>query len=325
MSQHLEIHIAHFVQKNLLIMGIFLALILSIRVPGPGIALDKLNLTGLLVALIFVSQGTELDLKHLIHSMGFLRVIVWAVFLSLILFPFVAWVAAKVFAMPEAIMVGFILVCAAPCTLAAGPTVAARAGGDELTAIILIVFLNFLGLFTFPENLKFWLGATTHVDDVDLILKLVSYLFVPIIIGQVLRVSSPKLIKKGKTLFRYLPVVCLSLIVYASCSAEWVLMRELKLSEVLYILIPCLCAHYFIFGLSFFGGKYILKISDRVNRATTIICSEKPLTLSVAIWSMAFAHTYPKAIFPIIIFYIAELLTDSAWASVSTRKTGEPA
>ncbi|MFZ0451920.1 MAG: bile acid:sodium symporter [Desulfatiglandaceae bacterium] len=324
MKHPLEIHIEHFVQKNLLLMGIFIALILSIHVPGPGKALDKLDLTGFLVALIFVGQGTELDFKQLIHAMKFLRVILWAVFLSLILFPFIAWVGAKVFSMPDATMVGFILICAAPCTLAAGPTVAARAGGDELTAIILIVFLNLLGLFTYPENLKVWLGAATHVDDVGLILKLIFYLFIPIIIGQVLRFSSPKLIRKGKTYFSYLPVICLSLIIYASCSAESVIMNELKLSEVLYILVPCLCVHYFIFGLSFFGGKYILKISDRVNRATTIICSEKPLTLSVAIWSMVFAHTFPKAIFPIIIFYIAELFTDSTWASISTRRMAVP-
>jgi predicted Na+-dependent transporter len=319
LNHPLEIHIEHFVQKNLLLMGIFIALILSIHVPGPGMVLDKLHLTGLLMALIFVGQGTEVDYRRLIHAMGFLRVILWAVFLSLILFPFAAWVGAKVFSMPDATLVGFILICAAPCTLAAGPTVAARAGGDELTAIILIILLNFLGLFTFPENLRIWLGATTHVDDVDLILKLILYLFIPVIVGQVLRSYNPKLIKKSKTFFRYLPVVCISLIIYASCSAESVIMNELKLSEVLYILVPCLCVHYFIFGLSFFGGKYILKISDPVNRATTIICSEKPLTLSVAIWSMVFARTFPKAIFPIIIFYVAELLTDSAWASFSTR------
>lgn len=316
----LEIHIQHFVKKNLLLMGIFFALIMSLHFPGPGMSLHKLDLTGLLVALIFVGQGTELDLKQLIYAVGFLRVILWAVFLSLILFPFVAWVSARLFSMPDAMMVGFILMCAAPCTLAAGPTVAARAGGDELTAIILIVILNFLGLFTFPENLKIWLGATTHVNDVELIVKLVTYLFIPILVGQVLRLSAPNFIKKSKTFFKYMPVICLSIIVYAACSTEYVIMCELKLAEILYILIPCLLAHYFIFCLSFFAGRHLVKISNRANRACTIICSEKPLTISVAVWSMAFAHRYPKAIFPIMIFYIAELLTDSAWASISTKK-----
>lgn len=318
-SHYFVAHVEHLIEKNLLLFGIFLALLLAMYVPSTGVFLGRLHLTGFLVGLIFIGQGMELDIKQLKHLRRFVKIIIWAVFISFIVYPLVAWVAARSFSMPKDIMVGFIIICAAPCTLAAGPAISARARGDALTAIILILFLNFVGLIAFPENLKLWLGSVIRIDDIDLILKLIFYLFIPIMVGQAFRLVTPGLVKKIRPLLSYLPVICLSLIIYASCSREYRLLWELRVADIFLILIPSLCVHLFMFALIFLSGKYIFKFSGRFNRTITIICSEKPLTLSVAVWSMAFAGTYPLAIFPIVIFYITEIVTDSFWAVALTR------
>ena len=322
-THHFVTHIEHLAKKNLFLAGIFLALILSMYAPGPGVSLGKLKMTGFLVGLIFFGQGMELDIKQLKHLRGFVKIIVWGVFVSFIVYPVVAWVAAKAFSMPKDIMAGFLIVCASPCTLAAGPAIAARARGDALTAIILILTLNFVGLVAFPENLKFWLGSVTRINDIDVILKLIFYLFIPVIAGQGFRLKAPDLVKKGKPILYYLPVICLSLIIYASCSQESRLLWELKFSNIFLILLPSLCVHLFMFALIFLTGRYILKFYGPYNRAITIICSEKPLTLSVAVWSMAFAKMHPLAIFPIIIFYIVEIVTDSFWAITLARSSSD--
>lgn len=318
-THHFEAHVTHLVEKNLILFGIFLALILAMYAPAPGVFLDRLNLTGFLVGLIFFGQGMELDMRQLKHLRGFAKVIVWAVFVSLIAYPAVAWVSARSFSMPRDIMVGFIIVCAAPCTLAAGQAISMRAHGDGLTALILILCLNFVGLIAFPENLKFWLGSLTHVDDIDLIVKLVFYLFIPVMLGQVFHLVTPGVVKKLKSALNYLPVICLALIIYASCSRESQLLWELRFADVFLILLPSLCVHLFMFALAFLPGKYLFRFSGPFNRTITIICSEKPLTLSVAVWSMSFAKMHPLAIFPIVIFYIAEIVTDSLWAVTLDR------
>ncbi len=318
-THHFVAYIGHAVKKNILLAGIFLAFILAMYTPALGIFLDRLQLTGLLVGLIFVGQGIELDINELKHLGGFIKIIIWAVFVAFIVYPIVAWVVASAFSMPKDIMVGFLIICAAPCTLAAGPAIAAMARGEALTAIVLILVLNFVGLVAFPENLKLWLGSVTHINDIDLMLKLVFYLFIPVIVGLTLRRKVPKLVKKCRPALYYLPVVCLSIIIYASCSKESRLLWNLKFSDVLLILLPSLCVHLFMFAMIFLVGKYIFKFSGPVNRSITIICSEKPLTLSVAIWSMAFATMHPLAVFPIVIFYITEIVTDSLWAVASAR------
>ena len=318
---HFVAHIEHIAEKNLLLAGISFALIMAIYVPAPGAFLSKFDLTGLLVALIFIGQGMDLDLSHLKHLGRFIKVIIWAVFVSFIAYPVVAWVAIKSFSMPKDIMVGFMIACASPCTLAAGPAISARARGDILTAIILILSLNFVGLIAFPENLKFWLGSVARIDDMDLILKLVFYLFIPVMAGQIFRFRVPELVKKSKPILNYLPVVCLSLIIYTSCAHESKLLWNLKLADIFFILLPSLCVHLFMFALIFLSGRYLFKFSGPLNRTITIICSEKPLTLSVAVWSMAFARIYPLAIFPIVIFYIAEIVTDSFWAVTLARSS----
>ena len=316
-------HIEHLAKKNLLLAGIFLALLLAMYAPGPGVSLGRLDLTGFLVGLIFFGQGMELDTRQLKHLRRFAKVIAWGVFVSFIIYPVVAWATARAFSMPKDIMTGFLIICASPCTLAAGPAIAARARGDALTAIILILTLNFVGLIAFPENLKFWLGSVARINDIDVILKLIFYLFIPVAAGQGLRFKAPGLVKKGKPILRYLPVICLALIVYASCSEESHLLWELKFSDVFLILLPSLCVHLFMFALIFLSGRYILKFYGPQNRAITIICSEKPLTLSVAVWSMAFAKMHPLAIFPIIIFYIVEIVTDSFWAVTLARSSSD--
>ena len=52
-THHFVAHIEHFAKKNLLLAGIFLALLLAMYAPGPGVSLDRLDLTGFLVGLIF--------------------------------------------------------------------------------------------------------------------------------------------------------------------------------------------------------------------------------------------------------------------------------
>jgi predicted Na+-dependent transporter len=318
-------HIEHFTKKNLLLAGIFLALLLAMYAPGPGVSLSRLDLTGFLVGLIFFGQGMELDTRQLKHLRRFVKVIAWGVFVSFVAYPVVAWVTARAFSMPKDIMTGFLIICASPCTLAAGPAIAARARGDALTAIILILTLNFVGLIAFPENLKLWLGSVTRINDIDVILKLIFYLFIPVTAGQGLRFKAPGLVKKGEPFLKYLPVICLALIIYASCSEESHLLWELKFSDVFLILLPSLCVHLFMFALIFLTGRYIFKFHGPQNRAITIICSEKPLTLSVAVWSMAFAKMHPLAIFPIVIFYIVEIVTDSFWALTLARGSSDAA
>jgi len=318
-AHHFAVHMEHAVRKNLILFGIFLAVILAMYAPAPGVFLDRLHSTGLLVGLIFLGQGMELEMKQLRHLRGFVRIIVWAVFVSFVAYPAVAWLAARSFSMPKDSMVGFIIMCAAPCTLAAGQAISMRARGDGLTAIILILCLNFVGLIAFPENLKLLLGSVTHINDMELILQLIFYLFIPVMAGQVFHLVTPGLVEKLKGAIKYLPVICLAIIVYTSCSQESRLLWELKFADIFLILFPSLCVHLFMFALVFLSGKYIFRFPGPMNRTITIICSEKPLTLSVAVWSMSFAGVHPLAIFPIVIFYIAQIVTDSFWAVAMDR------
>jgi len=315
-----ELHAEYFIKKNLLLIFIAIAFLLALYFPGPGKFFHNLIPGGYLIALIFLVQGAALDLKDLRHLKPFMVRIIWGVFLALILYPLAAYLCVtEVFPLSIDNRVGFILVCSAPCTLAAGTAITDRARGDVLTAILLIVSLNLFGMVTFPCNLKLWLGSAVPVNDMAIVTKLVLYLFLPVAGGQVLKRYTPVFIARTKSGYGYVTVACLFLIIYFSCSAESGLLKEIKLKEVFFLLMPCLSIHLCILATAYITGRYLFKFNGPVNRSITIICSEKPLTLSVAVWSMVFVHTHPLAIFPILLFYVAQIFVDSIWAGLVIR------
>lgn len=305
--------VGRLIKKNLLLIGIGLALILALLFPAPGVVIAKLDLTGALVALIFFGQGMTIDLKELRRLRKFLKVIGWGALVSLALYPALAYAAATLFSLSRDALVGFVLVCSAPCTLAAGSVIVNRVGGDLLTAAVLMISLNLLGLFAFPENLKVWLGSAEEISAVSLILKLALYLFLPVMLGQVVNALAPALVRRSEAAVGFLPPVNLSIILYASFSKESALMRGLGVLEVVVLLALALSVHLVVLGTSFLGGKHLLRLRGPSNRATAIICSEKPLTLAVAVWAMDFSRRYPMAILPIVALYIVQIFTDSVW------------
>ncbi|MFO7727214.1 MAG: hypothetical protein R6X11_02695, partial [Desulfonatronovibrio sp.] len=56
--------IEHFSQRNLLLLLIIGAIALAMYIPVPEAFLDKFDISALLVAAIFISQGLKMDLSQ---------------------------------------------------------------------------------------------------------------------------------------------------------------------------------------------------------------------------------------------------------------------
>jgi len=64
-------------------------------------------------------------------------------------------------------------------------------------------------------------------------------------------------------------------------------------------------------GIALLVAKYVLHFSKAASRSFMFISSEKPMSLSVAVWSVTYASEHPAAIFSILIFYITQMIIDS--------------
>ncbi len=303
--------IEDFSQRNLLLLLIISAIGLALYIPAPKALMDKLNINVILVAAIFISQGISMDLSRAHKATSYLKMITGAALIAVVAYPFLAWVMTLLFGLSSDLKVGFLLMASFPSSLEAAMAMSASAGGDPLTAIILMASLNIIGLVSIPLNLSVWLGAESHISEWQVLYELITYLFVPIVLGQVLRRFFPSLPGKMRRANHYLPMLCIAALVYISCSQEVDLFRELKLHDFLHIMAPCLVLHLSMFGIAFLAAKMWLRLGKTSGRSFMLITSIKPMSLSVALWAVTYAEHHPLAIFPIIVFYVSQMVVDS--------------
>ncbi len=311
--------LAHLVERNLLLFGLTLGLAGAMYLPGPGLWLDQMGLTGLFIGLIFFHEGTRIYLAPALHPVRFLRPLSWGIVVALVTFPAAAFFLGRLFGLTGDDLTGLIIIAAMPCSLTSAMVIAEKAGADGLTAVVLMVTLNLLGLATIPLNLSLWLGRSVEVCPLTIMIKLVFYLFLPLALGQALRHYGPVLVRRFEPIARFLPPLCLGLIVYAAFADETERLLALKWHTAFHLLWPALTLHLAMLGLAFIGGRWPLGMTGRVNRAVAVVASEKPITVAVVVWSMSFQTAHPLAAFPMVMLYIAQIVTDSIWAGIARR------
>ncbi len=313
----------HLVHKNILLLGILAAIWASMHYPVSEAFLDTYDINTPLVALIFVIQGLRMNFEGIGNIKRYATMIGGAALVAVVVYPLLAHSLSMVFGLDSDFRIGFMLLSSLPSSLEAAMAMAASAGGDPLTAVILLVSLNLIGMVSIPANLAVWLGGESHVSEMLVLNKLLFFLFIPAFVGQVLRRLFPSLPNRTETISHYIPMVCITILVYTSCSRESDLFHSLKLTDLTHIIAPCLLLHILMLGLAYLASTKWLKLDDKPARSFLFITSDKPMSLSVALWSMTYAEHHPLAIFPILVFYVGQVVFDSVVVSRLIRKDME--
>lgn len=309
-----------FVHHNLLLLSVVGAIILAIELPISTTTTKHFDINTIFVALIFISQGMKIDFSQAGKLTKYFKLLLGGAAVSIVAYPLMAFVMVKIFNLTADHKVGFMLMCSFPNSLEAAMAMAASAGGDPLTAIILLTGLNVIGLVSIPLNLSIWLGSDTPVSEIEILQKLVFYLFLPVGIGQIIRRISPCFVKKMNTVNHYLPMFCITALVYLSCSKESELLRSITLHDIISIVTPSVLLHVMMLGLALVVAQKWLVLDKLQQRSFFLITSEKPMSLSVALWSLSYADHHPLAIFPILVFYVGQIVVDSFLVSKMLKR-----
>lgn len=297
--------------KNLLLFSVFIAIALGVRLPLSQEMLQSFNFTTPLVAFIFIAQGLNMDFTHASKIKKYIKILVAGTIIAVVAYPALAFAFTRIFSLTNDFALGFILICCFPNSLEAAMAMTMSASGNRITAVVLLVGLCLVGIISIPLNIYMWIGGTEEISATLVLVKVIGYVFVPISIGQLLRRFFPKLPDQTKMLSHYIPILCLSALVYISCSREALIIHELKLGDIIHTFFPSASLHLFVLITALLVGKYILHLRKSDNRSFIFITSEKPMSLSVALWSVTYAGTHPTSIFPILVFYITQMIIDS--------------
>ncbi|WP_430735575.1 bile acid:sodium symporter [Halodesulfovibrio aestuarii] len=297
--------------KKLLLLGVLIAIVLGVHFPLSQEILHAFHFTTLLVAIIFIAQGLNMDFSQAINIKKHFKIMMAGTIIAVFAYPALAYEFTRIFSLANDFALGFILICCFPNSLEAAMAMTMSANGNRVTAVVLLTGLCLVGIFSIPFNIYIWVGGTEHISASTVLAKVIGYVFLPVSVGQLLRKFFPRLPEQTKRISHYLPILCLSALVYISCSREASILDELSFSDIVHTLFPSASLHLLMLVIAVLVGRYILHLSKEDNRSFIFITSEKPMSLSVALWSVTYAPAHPTSIFPILIFYLAQMIIDS--------------
>lgn len=302
-------------KSNLLLVGIFTALVLAWFFPLPGMLLADLKLSSLLIFFIFFLQGTVITGGLLENRSQLVRIILWGVVVSQALGPLTGYAMMKFLGWDADFYLGFMLMCCMAPTLVSGIVLATRAGGDQESAVLLTVGINLLAVAAIPMNLLWSAGAVVKIDQWELLQTLVVLVLLPSLAGWLVRQQRPSWVEQGSSLIRYGPVVALSVVIYLSLAVQVERVKEIEVMQLAGILWPALIVHIVLLAVGYWGARHLFSISEPACRSLAVVCSQKTLPMAVAIWAVTFAHIYPLAIIPPLVFHFGQIVFDGVLAA----------
>jgi len=305
-------------RDNLMVLVILAAMTAALAAPTGGIWLQRYQAIPPLVMLIFACQGARVNTGVLADVGGYLRVVLPGAAVGLLLAPLLGWGAVTALHWQGDTRVGFLLMCAMAPTLVSGTIMAVQAGGEREAALLLTVLLNLLAVLSVPLVLGWLLGAGVAIDRSALFLKLLLYMLLPALVGQGVQRVAPAWVRRRETWLKYLPIVCLGLLIYIAVSQRAADLARAPWGQVVAVILPSAGVHYACMGVLWvLAGS--LGVTAPRRKSLAIVGSQKTLPVAVAIWTTEFAAAYPLAIIPPIIFHFTQLYGDGFlaqyWAS----------
>ena len=301
------------VKKYWFFMGMALMVGTAVVLPEIGPVIKQYHILNFGIFLAFLLTGLSLETSSVLAQIKDIRVLLAALFSSLIFFPAVAYSAARFFmgAWPDFVM-GALIIGVAPVTVASGTVMTAMASGNVPLSLFICVLGNFAAILTIPVMLNLILQFDSTAIDlpvVQMLLGLTLKVLLPTLLGQLLRPRMKQWLPPHKakiSIFNQCIVLLIILNAVAS-SAD----KLLHVGPVLLLVLAFMAGlHLFILFFNHCLAGFI-GLDLPSNAAFTIHTSQKTLTVSYLVWAGYFAAAFPMALIPAIAYHLIQMIMDT--------------
>ena len=297
-----------FITSNVIIVAVVGASILAFIYPSFGKNLSSLSLTSPLIIIVFFCQGTGVVKLKISSLKLYSKALIIGFFISQVLAPILGYAYAKTFNWQDDSLIGLILICTMAPTLVSGTIISEQAGGDKTASLLLTIIINILAVFTVPFNLSWTLGQEVSLEVKPLLIKLISLVLIPALIGYFFRSKKDQFVKNNKNSFKYIPVICLAAVIYISMSKHIEAIKNLTLKMVFEYSIASLTIHITLLCIAYYAAL-AMKTGKSTAKSVAICCSQKTIPITIAIWTSFFSQ-YALALLPAIVFHMAQIYCD---------------
>jgi solute carrier family 10 (sodium/bile acid cotransporter), member 7 len=238
----------------------------------------------------------------------------WAAAISYGAVPLFAWSLGPI--LQDDFRVGLVMIASAPCTIASAVLWTRLAGGNDATALLIVMLTTATSWLLTTAWVMWGTGASIELRPQEMMLSLFLVLVVPVAVGQLGRIPPPlrRFVSKHRGSFGVVSqTLILAIILKAVVDLSLHYQEQttpLSLGAALLALVACLGTH--LLGLAF--GLWTTRWLgfDRPSQiAVAIAGSQKSLPVALVLFDAYFKDKYPLAVLPLVFYHVGQLVTDT--------------
>ena len=301
------------IKKYWFFIGIACVIGIAFTVPDVGRFVRNYKVLNIGIFIAFFLTGLSLETSSFFEQLKNIKVLLAALFSSLIFFPVVAYYLGQyVFRDWPDFALGSLIIGVAPVTVASGTVMTAMALGNVPLSLFICVLGNFFSILTIPIMVSLLLqmgDVSIELPALQMLLGLTLKVLVPIVMGQILRPwLKSKIIPYSKAISIFNQSIVLMIILNAVSSSA---SRILEAGPALFLVFLFMIGLHIFIILANKATAGIIGLDLPSTAAFTIHTSQKTLTISYLVWAGYFATAYPMALIPGIAYHLTQMIMDT--------------
>ena len=302
------------------IVALVAAALLASFVPVSGPALDVLTDVSLVaIGLLFFLYGTRLSTGETLAGLRHWRLHAVVLATTFVAFP-LAGLAAQLLepdVLTPALASGVLLLCLVPTTVQSNVVYTRIARGNVAAAVVSASLSSLIGVFLTPALVAVLMSADAKVDA-DSVLRIVLQLFVPFVVGQLVRPAVWSWVTRQEARLRLFERGSIVLVVFVAFSegARADIWSTLSVWSV--VALAAVCAVLLVLALGWSWGMGRALRFSWPDRITVLFCgSNKSLASGLPIASVLFSGgTLALFVLPLMLYHQMQII---AGAMIATR------
>lgn len=310
-----------FLKKQWFFVGIAVMVILAFCFPALGMFVREYKILKGGIFLAFLITGMTLDTSEIVEQLRNIKVLVAAVFSSLLFFPFVAYYAADlIFVSQPDFVIGALIIATAPVTVASGTVMTGMARGNIPLSLFICVLCNVVAIFTIPPLLGYFVNVTEPIElpILKMMMSLIMTILVPTMIGQLLQSRVKHIVTAHKKKISIFNQSVVLLIIFNAVAGSTTNLVEAGQS-IIYVFFFMIVLHNVFLFFNYRLAK-LVRLDRPSTSAFTIHTSQKTLTVSYLVWAGYLADSFPMALIPCIAYHLTQSICDTILAEKFRQK-----
>jgi solute carrier family 10 (sodium/bile acid cotransporter), member 7 len=271
-------------------------------------------ITTIAIAILFFLHGAKLSREAVVQGIMHWKLHALVFTFTFALFPILGLLSKPVLEplLGQELYWGFLFMCFLPSTVQSSIAFTSVAKGNVASAVCSASFSNIIGMFITPILVSiFILGKTQHdFDPTSSIIQITLLLFVPFILGQVLRPWVFPKMQKIPSIVKAFDQGSILMVVYGAFSSAVVagLWKVVSLQTLLILIVACSVLLTIVMLLALYVPKWLG--FNKADQIAVFFCgSKKTLASGVPMAQILFiGQPLGMIVLPIMIFHQIQLM-----------------